>query len=131
MTRPPSPRLVPTHINIVTRDIEASWAFYSDVLGVRYLGRFSDKKFVGRFGDFDFFVEEVPDFSPQHASFHLGFRTTPEGVYRWDRRLKRKGVPLVRGNNPSAEVFALPGTNRVAVYFADPDGTVIEIYSDE
>lgn len=127
----PSPFLTPTHVNLVTRDIDASWAFYSDVLGVQYLGRFNDKKFVGRFGDFDFFIEEVSDFAPQHASFHLGFRTTPEGVHEWGRRLQDKGVPLVKGNNPSADVFALPGTNRVAVYFPDPDGTVIEIYSDE
>jgi catechol 2,3-dioxygenase-like lactoylglutathione lyase family enzyme len=127
----PSPSLTPTHINLVTRDIDASWAFYSDVLGVRYLGRFNDKKFVGRFGDFDFFIEEVPDFAPQHVNFHLGFRTTPEGVQDWARRLKSKGIPLVKGNNPSADVYALPGTSRVAVYFTDPDGTVIEIYSDE
>lgn len=131
MSRPSNFKLTPTHINLVTRDIKASWAFYSDVLGVRYVGRFHDKKFVGRFGDFDFFLEEVLDFAPQHENFHIGFRTTPDGVHSWGRRLRRKGIPFVKGNNPSADVFALPGTNRVAVYVADPDGTVIEIYSDE
>jgi catechol 2,3-dioxygenase-like lactoylglutathione lyase family enzyme len=126
-----SPSLVPTHINLVSRDIDASWAFYSSVLGVKHVGYFHEKKVVGRFGEFDFFIEEVPDFVPYHEQFHLGFRTTPDGVRRWARRLRRKGIRFVKGNNPVADVHAVKGTNRVAVYFEDPDGTVIEIYSDE
>lgn len=126
-----SPALTPSHLNVVTRDLEASWAFYRSVLGVRHLGYFHDKKVAARFGDFDFFIEEVQDFQPQHPQYHLGFRTTPDGVRQWARRLRRKGVHFVQGNNPVADVYALPGTDRVAVYFEDPDGTVIEIYSDE
>lgn len=125
------PDIAPTHINLLTADIDASWAFYSEVLGVEHLGYFHDKKVVGRFGTFDFFIEEVPDYRPHDREFHIGFRTTPEGVHAWARRLDRLGVPLVQGNNPAARVHAVSGTNRVALYFEDPDGTVIEIYSDE
>lgn len=126
-----SPPLVPSHLNLVTRDLEASWRFYRGVLGVRHMGWFHDRKVAARFGEFDFFIEEVDDCAPPHPAYHLGFRTTPEGVHQWARRLRRKGIAFVHGNNPVADVYALPGTDRVAVYFQDPDGTVIEIYSDE
>lgn len=119
------------HINILTKNIEASWKFYKDVLGVRYCYEFHSKKIVGKLNDFDFFIEEIPDLSPLHSSFHIGLRTTPENVYGWYEHLKNKGIQFVEGNNGKADIHAVKGTNRVALYFTDPDGTTIEIYSPE
>src|SRR5687767_12829994 len=104
------------HLNILTRDLERSLAFYERVFGARYIGNIGADKIVTDINGFEFFLERVDDFTI-NPSFHFGFRTTAEGVYAFGRRLERLGVPLVKGNNPGPEVAVGPDGVRVALYF--------------
>lgn len=118
------------HINILTRDWRRSFEFYRRVFGARYMGHIGDNKVITEINGFEFFIEQVEEFTI-HPSFHFGFRTTAEGVYEFGERLERLGVPLVKGNNPVPEVFVGPDGVRVALYFEDPDGWLIEVYAPE
>lgn len=119
------------HINLIVRDINVSWEFYEKVLCLVYKYHMSETKIVANFNDFEFFLEEVSDWTGYNDNFHIGLRTTPENVHLWAKHLSSLEIPLVKGNNSTNAVCMVPGTNRVALYFCDPDGTMIEIYSPE
>lgn len=119
------------HLNVVVRDLDASWSFYRDVLGFKYLYHSKPNKIVASFNDFEFFLEQADDWAPANTRYHFGLRTDPDGVRKWKARLEEHGVPLVKGNNATADIEEDTDSNRVALYFQDPDGTTIEIYSPE
>ncbi|NJO31941.1 MAG: VOC family protein [Rhodospirillales bacterium] len=119
------------HLNLCARNLERTWAFYREVLGATYSYHLAPNKIVAKLGDFDLFLEQVSDWRPYHSSYHIGFVTSGDEVAAWATRLQQRGIDLVRGNNPSAELFRDPTCNRVALYFKDPDDLMIEIYSPD
>jgi catechol 2,3-dioxygenase-like lactoylglutathione lyase family enzyme len=118
------------HLNITVANLERSINFYRDILGFEYVTNLGPSKVVLRYAGFDFFIEEVPGDIPRIPGFHFGLKTDRQGVFSFGDLLKEHGVPLVQGNNPSADVWALPDTGRAPLYFEDPDGWMIEVYSD-
>lgn len=119
------------HINILTRDLEASQAFYREIFGARYCYNLGPRKVVMELNGFDFFIEHNSDFSyPQ--GYHIGIRALPEDVRRIaDKVAADDTITLVKGNGPSPGYHQGPDNVRTAVYFEDPDGLVVEVYSTE
>jgi NAD(P)H-dependent FMN reductase/catechol 2,3-dioxygenase-like lactoylglutathione lyase family enzyme len=118
------------HLNIMTRDLQHSLKFYSDTLGVRYLYNLGPRKAVTDLAGFEFFIEEVEQVR-YPPSFHFGVRTTAPGVRALEAHLAQLGVRFVKGKGPAPG--AHPGEDGVrwALYFEDPDGLLIEVYSPE
>jgi len=119
------------HINILVKDIDVSWPFYRDLLKFSFVEYLGERKIAAAFRGFDFYIEEIENWTAPDERMHIGLRCDRDSVYRWADYLREQNVPLTQGNNPTAEVYEEPGTNRVALYFQDPDGMTIEIYSPE
>ena len=118
------------HLNLACRDWRRSLDFYARVLGARYLFHLGPTKVVTDVAGFELFLEQVPD-PAVDPRFHFGLRTTAAGVHAFADRLARLGVPMVRGNNPAPGPMTGPDGVRVALYFEDPDGWLVEVYSPE
>lgn len=118
------------HINVLAHDLDRSLRFYQDVLGATYVGNIGPAKVITEVGGFELFIEHAQDFVVD-PRFHFGFRTSRSGVYSFARRLERLGVPMVKGNNTVPGPVSIAGDARVALYFEDPDGWLIEVYSPE
>lgn len=119
------------HVNILTRDLEASKAFYSDILGASYCYNLGPRKAVMELNGFDFFIEQSEAFSYPNG-YHIGVRALPEDVRRIAEVVSAAGnIKLVKGNGPAPGYHHGPDNVRSAVYFEDPDGLVIEVYSAE
>lgn len=118
------------HLNVLTTNLQDSLSFYEEILGVRYLYNLGPYKAVTELAGFEFFIEQVPEvWYPD--GFHFGVRTTKEGVFALYDRLQRRGVKFVKGNGPAAGAHLGPDQVRSALYFEDPDGLMIEVYSPE
>ena len=119
------------HVNILTRDLEASKAFYADILGANYCYNLGPRKAVMELNGFDFFIEQSEAFS-YPTGYHIGIRALPEDVRRIAEQVTAAGsIKLVKGNGPAPGYHHGPDQVRSAVYFEDPDGLVIEVYSAE
>lgn len=113
------------------KNLEESWGFYRTILGFSYVYHLSETKIVAEFNGFDFYIEQDENWSGIDERVHFGLRTTRENVFAWAEHLRRHGISLIKGNNPEAGIYVEPDSDRVAVYFQDPDGLTIEIYSPE
>ncbi|UII68972.1 VOC family protein [Pseudomonas sp. HN11] len=119
------------HINILTRDLEASQAFYREIFGARYCYNLGPHKVVMELNGFDFFIERNANFT-YPAGYHIGIRALPEDVRRIaDKVAADDTITLVKGNGPAPGYHHGPDNVRTAVYFEDPDGLVVEVYSTE
>ncbi|QBF27333.1 VOC family protein [Pseudomonas tructae] len=119
------------HINILARDLELSQAFYRDIFGARYCYNLGPRKVVMELNGFDFFIEQSAEFS-YPPGYHIGIRALPEDVKRIAERVVATGtIKLVKGNGPAPGYHHGPDNVRSAVYFEDPDGLVVEVYSAE
>ena len=118
------------HLNLVVSDLTSSLNFYVDKLAFKYVRHLNKRKAILEYNGFDIFLEEAEDVVP-HARFHFGIKTSTEGVYRFAALLKSKGIPLVPGNNPDgrADIYVTPDGVRHVLYFEDPTGYIIEVYS--
>lgn len=119
------------HINILTRDLETSQAFYREIFDARYCYNLGPRKVVMELNGFDFFIEQSSDFA-YPAGYHIGIRALPEDVQRIaDKVAADDNIVLVKGNGPAPGYHQGPDNVRTAVYFEDPDGLVVEVYSSE
>ena len=119
------------HLNILVKNLDVSWGFYKNILGFEYVYHLSPTKIVAAFNGFDFYIEQEDSWRGIDERVHFGLRTTQENVFAWAEHLRSHGISLVKGNNPAAEIYVEPDSNRVALYFQDPDGLTIEVYSPE
>jgi catechol 2,3-dioxygenase-like lactoylglutathione lyase family enzyme len=116
------------HINIPTRDLPRSFRFYTEVLGFKYVMNLGPEKIVLDAWGFDFFLEQVDELT-LNPKFHMGLKADRAWLLSFAERLKEHGVPLVKGNNPGPIVYDHPNGVRTALYFQDPDGWEIEVYT--
>lgn len=109
------------HLHLVVGDLRRSKNFYCDVLGMTYA--WGEEEIIAlKNGDTDFFISSgrpVPDTEGLHFGFRLPSR---EAVDYWAARVKENGASITGGPGDR-------GSSRV-VYFKDPDGYEIEIYSE-
>ena len=112
------------HVSVLARDLEASTAFYSDVLG---LERVPAPKFEvpvqwmqaesGQIHLFERDMDPVP-------FYHFGVTVDDfEGVYQ---RAKADGLFANWGESSNASVYELPD-GAAQMYINDPEGNLVEV----
>ena len=109
------------HLHLVVSDLRRSKNFYCDVLGMTYA--WGEEEIIAlKNGDADFFLSSGKPV-PKTDGVHFGFRLrNREAVNYWAARAQESGAPITGGPGDR-------GSSRV-VYFKDPDGYEIEIYSE-
>ncbi|MBI3405669.1 MAG: VOC family protein [Acidobacteria bacterium] len=114
--------------SLYVQDLDRAVKFYRDVLGLRLISEFENKRGVAfRIGEsilllFDPAQTAGPDLLPSHAGSgegHVAFRVAPEDLPRWREHLKQHGIPIekefsFREQPPS-------------IYFRDPDRNLLEL----
>ena len=130
---PSLPEITPGHIGLSVTDLDRSLAFYQDVLNLEVLQRSDDAgrrfAFLGAGGRLflTLWQQSSGSFEPRHAGLHhLAFQVpTLEQVQAAETKLRARGqVPRYDGVVPHRE-----GAESAALFFTDPDGIRLEIYS--
>jgi catechol 2,3-dioxygenase-like lactoylglutathione lyase family enzyme len=109
------------HIALKTRNLKLTEKFYTEVLGLKVAFRVPpDMVFLRTPGSKDLvnFVKSTARLVRNGGLDHFGFKTTPSGLNRLEKRLKENGVAIAgrRGKH--------------AIYFLDPNNYSIEYYCD-
>ncbi|MBD8890323.1 VOC family protein [Roseibium litorale] len=117
-----------THLPV--RDLQASIAFYRDVLGLELAGEFPARKIAffwvgdkrtGMLGLWEY------GSAPLFMTLHFAFRTEREAVLSACEKLQAAGIqPLGITNQPISEPEVIGWMPAAVVYFKDPDGHTIE-----
>jgi catechol 2,3-dioxygenase-like lactoylglutathione lyase family enzyme len=117
------------HVALRVRDVEASAAWYGEVLGMQ-------PAFEGMWGGVPTMLALGPTFlalfpaagrakangSPRCVCMdHLAFRADPENFARAREELPRRGIPVEFQDHGASH----------SIYFADPDGHRVEITTYE
>ena len=128
-----SPEIAPGHIGLSVTDLDRSIAFYQDVLTLDVLQR-SDESgrrfaFLGAGGRLflTLWQQSEAGYASRHAGLHhLAFQVpTLDDVQAAEAKLRARGqVPRYDGVVPHRE-----GAESAALFFPDPDGIRLEIYS--
>jgi catechol 2,3-dioxygenase-like lactoylglutathione lyase family enzyme len=114
--------------SLYVRDLPRAIRFYRDVLGLRLLSEFEEKRGAAfRIGEsvlliFDAQETAKPYALPAHGSAgpgHVAFRVAPEELPRWREHLQSHGVAIEKE-------FSFDG-QPPSIYFRDPDGNVLEL----
>ena len=121
------------HIAVTCKDIEASVAFYRDILGFEELRRVP-------YGDVDLVYMKVSDdcemelFSQKNGTppntagptdaglRHIAFDV--DDLYEWDAYLKEKGVRF------EMDPLDMPELGKRGLLIYDPDGVIVELCCD-
>jgi catechol-2,3-dioxygenase len=129
----PASEIAPGHIGLSVTDLGRSIAFYQEVLNLELIER-SDEAgrafaFLGASGRLflTLWQQSTDGFEPAHAGLHhLAFQVpTFEAVQAAESKLRTRGItPRYDGVVPHRE-----GGDSAALFFTDPDGIRLEIYS--
>ena len=108
-----------SHLSLGVTDLNASEAFYRDVLGLPTQRHGEDVRV--EWPDFSLLLTERPP--ADRSKFHFGFRVGSEPeVDAWAERLRSHHAQIIAG--PASN----DGTRQL--FFLDPDQYVIEIYAE-
>jgi catechol-2,3-dioxygenase len=130
---PPAFDVSPGHIGLSVTDLDRALAFYQDVLELEVLQVSSDPDrrfaFLGAGGrlSLTLWQQSAAAFDPGTAGLHhVAFQVpTLEAVQAAEAKLRARGVtPRYDGVVPHRE-----GADSAALFFTDPDGIRLEIYS--
>jgi len=108
-----------THLNLDARDLDASFRFYGELLGLPVTRRDGTLRV-----EHPSYLLVLNAGEPKvGGAFHFGFRVAGAGdVDEWIERLRSNGVPIIVEPRHVGSVYVA----RVA----DPDSYEIEIYAD-
>lgn len=113
---------------LYVEDLARAVAFYRDVLGLRLISEFENRRGVAlRAGPSILLLFRAEETSRQaepaphgaRGPGHVAFRVAPAEMDGWRRRLKERGVPI--------EHEQRFGENPPSIYFRDPDGNLLEL----
>lgn len=125
--------LAPGHAGLSVTDLDRSLAFYRDVLDLEVLQVSAEDgrrfAFLGSGGRLllTLWQQSAAAFEPRHAGLHhLAFQVPSlEAVQAAEAKLRARGLtPRYDGVVPHRE-----GADSAALFFADPDGIRLEVYS--
>lgn len=114
--------------SLYVSDMDRAVKFYREVLGLRLIGEFENKRGVAfRIGEsilllFDPEQTAGPDVLPSHRGSgegHVAFRVTAEDLPRWREHLRSHGVAI-------EQEFSF-GSQPPSIYFRDPDRNLLEL----
>ena len=109
------------HIALLTRDLNKTERFYTEVLGLKVTFRVPPNMvFLRSSGSQDLinFVGTKKRIPPNDTLQHFGFKTTKAGLTSLEKKLKENEIEI-EGRR-----------DRDAIYFRDPNGYTIEYYCD-
>ncbi len=120
------------HAVLRVRDLEASLAFYRDLLGMKEVARYFNGAMAfltfGAGNHHDLGLLRVganaPDPAPDAVGlYHLAFKVgdSLDDLRAWKARLQDAGVPILGASDHKVSQ---------SLYIADPDGIEIELYVD-
>lgn len=129
MTTTSRPHL--SHMGIFVRDIERMLAFYGEVFGLRVtdrgVGRVFRNELVFMSGDPEHHHQFVlASGRPADANFSTVMQISFEVAAIGDLRRIRDAA-LARG---ASRLHAMNHGNALSIYFADPEGNTVEVYTD-
>ena len=125
--------VAPGHTGLSVTDLDRSLAFYGEVLELDVIQTSGDAErryaFLGAGGRLvlTLWQQSADPFEPRHAGLHhLAFELPSfEAVQVIEARLRARGLtPHYDGVVPHGE-----GADSAALYFSDPDGIRLEVYS--
>ncbi len=108
-----------THLNLDARDLDASWRFYGELLGLPVIRRDGMLRV-----EHPSYLLVLNAGEPKASeTFHFGFRVAGAGdVDSWIERLRNHSVPIIVEPHHVGSVYVA----RVS----DPDDYAIEIYAE-
>lgn len=130
---PPSPDIAPGHIGLSVTDLGRSLEFYQRILGLEVfqLSEEAGRRyaFLGAGGRLflTLWQQSTAGFDPSRAgAHHIAFQVPEvESVRAVESKLRARGLtPRYDGVVPHGE-----GANSAALFFTDPDGIRLEVYS--
>ena len=105
------------HITLAVKNIDRSFAFYRDVLGLKPLVKW-DKGAYFLVGDFWFCLNVDDKREPNACYTHYAFSVTKENIDAMSQKIIASGAQVFKDNTSPGE----------SLYFLDPDGHKLEIH---
>lgn len=105
------------HITLAVSNIDVSFLFYRDVVGLKPLCRW-DKGAYFLAGDFWFCLNVDPKVQPDAGYTHYAFSVTEQNFNLVRERILQTGARIFQENTSEGD----------SLYFCDPDGHKLEIH---